>query len=169
MYDSVRRGKSGPSWRDISSGSGSQWGGASWGECVSWVHWHLYESAKAASVQVTPRNFSALKIILAGKFAASSYILIMHGCSAQWREFSARRLVFRGLNEQMRADVYNTMVFVAESLQDIESTALANQTPHTKERLARFRFGTDFSCCVAAFLRDSNAVTFVCTACVVHA
>jgi hypothetical protein len=59
--------------------------------------------------------------------------------SVQWREFSARRLVFRGLNEQMRQDVFNTMMFVAASLQQTEVEIADAHRLHAEQREMFFR------------------------------
>ncbi len=50
------RGEAGPAWSDVPNGNGMQWGGANWGERVSWVHRHLLDSATKANLQVRPHT-----------------------------------------------------------------------------------------------------------------
>jgi hypothetical protein len=58
---------------------------------------------------------------------------------SQWRELSARRYVFRGLNEQLRRDVQDIMVYVARSVEASENKALDAVVSAAEARVATFR------------------------------
>jgi hypothetical protein len=58
----------------------------------------------------------------------------------QWRELSGRRFVFRGLNEQLRMDVQNTMIYVWKSIEASEKQALDALTTLAATRLTEFRY-----------------------------
>lgn len=47
--------------------------------------------------------------------------------------------MFRGLNEQMRQDVYNTMMYVGTSLQDSEASITDAHKLHAENREIIFR------------------------------
>ncbi len=59
--------------------------------------------------------------------------------SLQWRELSARRFMFRGLNEQLRKDVQDIMVYVARSVEASESRALDAVVAAAEARVTEFR------------------------------
>ena len=59
--------------------------------------------------------------------------------SAQWREWSARRYVFKGLNEQLRQDVQSTMTYVGRSVEASESRALDAVVAASETRVEVFR------------------------------
>ena len=57
----------------------------------------------------------------------------------QWREFSARRYVFRGVNEQLRQDVQSIMTYVGRSVEASESRALDAVLAAAESRVDSFR------------------------------
>ena len=59
--------------------------------------------------------------------------------AGQWREWSARRYVFRGVNEQLRQDVQSVMVYVGRSVEASESRALEAVVAASESRVEAFR------------------------------